>query len=76
MAFMLRHSDNTLAEEFGRLLATTTEKRTNSPAGATRAVKSVLEQAGISTNGLRMMNCSGLAEESEVTVRTLLSAAA
>ncbi|WP_137654520.1 D-alanyl-D-alanine carboxypeptidase/D-alanyl-D-alanine endopeptidase [Bifidobacterium moukalabense] len=71
MAFMLRHSDNTLAEEFGRLLAIS-EKTDNSPAGATRAVKKVLEQAGISTNGLRMMNCSGLAEESKVTVRTLL----
>ena len=71
MAFMLRHSDNTLAEEFGRLLAID-RKTDNSPAGATRAVKSVLEQAGISTNGLRMMNCSGLAEESKVTVRTLL----
>lgn len=71
MAFMLRHSDNTLAEEFGRLLAID-RKTGNSPAGAARAVKSVLEQAGISTNGLRMMNCSGLAEESKVTVRTLL----
>lgn len=43
MAFMLRHSDNTLAEEFGRLLAID-RKTDNSPAGATRAVKSVLEQ--------------------------------
>ncbi len=71
MAFMMRHSDNSLAEEFGRLLALETGDG-NSPEGAVKAVKQVLQQSGISTNGLTMLNCSGLASGSKTTVRTLL----
>lgn len=71
MAFTLRHSDNSLAEEFGRLLALKTGAD-NSPEGAVRAVKSVLEREGISTQGLDMRNCSGLTEDSKLTARTLL----
>ena len=71
MAFMLRHSDNSLAEEFGRLLALHLGVD-NSPAGAVRSVEQVLVQRGISTEGLIMPNCSGLSEESKLTARTLL----
>ncbi len=71
MAFMMRHSDNSLAEEFGRLLAIETGDD-NSPEGAVKAVKRVLQQSGISTDGLTMLNCSGLASGSKTTVRTLL----
>ena len=71
MAFMLRHSDNSLAEEFGRLLALHLGAD-NSPAGAVRSVEQVLVQQGISTEGLIMLNCSGLSEESKLTARTLL----
>lgn len=71
MAFMLRHSDNSLAEEFGRLLALHLGAD-NSPAGAVRSVKQVLVQQGVSTEGLIMPNCSGLSEESKLTARTLL----
>ena len=71
MAFMLRHSDNSLAEEFGRLLALHLGAD-NSPTGAVRSVEQVLVQQGISTEGLIMLNCSGLSEESKLTVRTLL----
>ncbi|MCB5520763.1 D-alanyl-D-alanine carboxypeptidase, partial [Erysipelatoclostridium ramosum] len=57
MAFMLRHSDNTLAEEFGRLLALST-KQENSPAGATAAVRNELRTLGIDLTGLQMADCS------------------
>ena len=71
MAFTMRHSDNSLAEEFGRLLALQVGAD-NSPAGAVQAVKSVLERKGITTTGLDMRNCSGLTEDSKLTARTLL----
>lgn len=71
MAFMLRHSDNSLAEEFGRLLALHLGAD-NSPTGAVRSVEQVLVQQGISTEGLIMLNCSGLSEEAKLTARTLL----
>lgn len=71
MAFMLRHSDNSLAEEFGRLLALHLGVD-NSPAGAVRSVEQVLVQQGVSTEGLIMPNCSGLSEESKLTARILL----
>ena len=71
MAFMLRHSDNSLAEEFGRLLALKTGDE-NSPAGAVQAVERTIKEAGISTQGLSMANCSGLAESSRLTARTLI----
>lgn len=71
MAFMLRHSDNSLAEEFGRLLALHLGAD-NSPAGAVQSVEQVLVQQGVSTEGLIMPNCSGLSEESKLTARTLL----
>ena len=71
MAFMLRHSDNSLAEEFGRLLALHLGAD-NSPTGAVRSVEQVLVQQGISTEGLIMSNCSGLSEDSKLTARTLL----
>ena len=68
---MLRHSDNSLAEEFGRLLALHIGAN-NSPAGAVQSVEQVLTQRGISTNGLTMLNCSGLSDDSKLTAHTLL----
>lgn len=72
MAFMLRHSDNTLAEEFGRLTALKLGTG-NSPQGATTAVKQRLTALGVTTKGLSMADCSGLSPGSRVTVRTLAS---
>lgn len=70
LAFTLRNSDNTLAEEFGRLVAL---KRgaDNTPTGATQAVRDALNDAGIDTTGLTMSDCSGLSPGSSVSVRTL-----
>lgn len=71
MAFTLRHSDNTLAEEFGRLTAIA-QGADNSPEGAVKAVKAELERLGVDTTGLTMADCSGLSPGSRVSVLTLL----
>ncbi|NMM97292.1 D-alanyl-D-alanine carboxypeptidase/D-alanyl-D-alanine-endopeptidase [Bifidobacterium olomucense] len=72
MAYTLRHSDNTLAEEFGRLLALHQDTG-NNPEGAATAVKSVLDKLGIPTDGLTMADCSGLSPGSLLSVRTLVA---
>lgn len=72
MAFMLNHSDNTLAEEFGRLTALA-KKADNSPQGAVKAVSDELVQQGIPTDGLHMADCSGLTPGSLVKVDTLVT---
>lgn len=71
MGFMLQHSDNTLAEEFGRLLALRTHAQ-NSPQGAVDAVSAELRALGVPTEGLHMADCSGLSPGSRVTVTTLV----
>ncbi|WEV65377.1 D-alanyl-D-alanine carboxypeptidase [Bifidobacterium sp. ESL0764] len=71
MAFTLRHSDNTLIEEFGRLLALKTGEA-NSPEGATQAVKARLGKLGVDTTNLTMADCSGLSEGSSLEVKTLV----
>lgn len=70
MAFMLRHSDNTLAELFGRLIALKTGAE-NSPLGAASAVTSVVSQLGVDIKGLHMADCSGLSPGSQITAATL-----
>ena len=67
MAYTLRHSDNTLAEEFGRLTALA-KSATNSPEGGTEAVKSTLNDLGLDTSGLTMADCSGLSPGSRLIV--------
>lgn len=71
MAFTLRHSDNTLIEEFGRLLALKTSGA-NSPEGATQAVRTELEKLGVETTNLHMADCSGLSEGSSLEIKTLV----
>lgn len=71
MAFTMRHSDNTLIEEFGRLTALKMRGE-NSPEGATKAVKQQLNKLGIDTANLHMRDCSGLSAGSTLTVRTLV----
>ncbi|OZG67197.1 D-alanyl-D-alanine carboxypeptidase [Bifidobacterium aquikefiri] len=70
MAYMLRNSDNTEAELFGRLLALKLDQA-NSTAGATAATQSVLKKDAIDTSGLHMADSSGLSPGSMVTVNTL-----
>lgn len=70
MAYMLRISDNTLAEEFGRLTAIAVHKR-NSPEGAVQAVEEGLRKLHVNTRGLHMSDCSGLSPKSKLRVATL-----
>ncbi|WP_055428162.1 D-alanyl-D-alanine carboxypeptidase/D-alanyl-D-alanine-endopeptidase [Bifidobacterium aesculapii] len=71
MAFMLRHSDNTLAELFGRLTALKLGTG-NGVEGDVKAVEQVLREHGISTEGLHLTSCSGLAPGTTLTVKTLV----
>jgi D-alanyl-D-alanine carboxypeptidase/D-alanyl-D-alanine-endopeptidase (penicillin-binding protein 4) len=70
MAFMLRNSDNTEAELFGRLSAIKLGTA-NSSSGAVKAVEQTLQQASINTSNLHMADCSGLSPGSTVTAITL-----
>ena len=70
MAFTMRHSDNTLAEEFGRLTALAAGEE-NSPQGGTTAVRKTLTTLGIDLTGLTMADCSGLSTGSTVRAATL-----
>lgn len=70
MSLMLRNSDNSLAELFGRLTALALDMP-NSPAGAVKAVTSTLNRLGVDTTGLNMADCSGLTPGSSLKVGTL-----
>ncbi|MBI0062401.1 D-alanyl-D-alanine carboxypeptidase/D-alanyl-D-alanine-endopeptidase [Bifidobacterium apousia] len=70
MSLMLRNSDNSLAELFGRLTALALNMP-NSPAGAVKAVISTLNKLGVDTAGLNMADCSGLTPGSVLRVGTL-----
>ncbi len=70
MSLMLRNSDNSLAELFGRLTALALNMP-NNPAGAVKAVISTLNKLGVDTAGLNMADCSGLTPGSVLRVGTL-----
>ena len=68
--FTLKTSDNTLAEEFGRLLALKTN-HSNSSQGAVEAVCDTLKNEGIDISDLEMSDCSGLSPGSRLTASIL-----
>ena len=70
MAFMLRHSDNTLAQLFGRLTALSLGTG-NSVEADSRAVAQVLRAHDVDTAGMTLTSCSGLAPGTRLTARTL-----
>lgn len=70
LALMLRNSDNSLAELFGRLIALKTGGD-NSAKGAKDAVLSALKAAGINVEGVTLADCSGLSPGSSIRVETL-----
>lgn len=72
MAFMLRHSDNTLAELFARLTALKLGLG-NSMDADIQAVVQVLRANDIPTDGLHLTSCSGLAAGSRLRIPTLLA---
>ena len=72
MAFMLRHSDNTLAELFARLTALKLGQG-NSMDADIQAVVQVLRANDIPTDGLHLTSCSGLAAGTRLRIPTLLA---
>lgn len=72
MAFMLRHSDNTLAELFARLTALKLGLG-NSVDADIQAVVQVLRANDIPTDGLHLTSCSGLAAGTRLRIPTLLA---
>ena len=72
MAFMLRHSDNTLAELFARLTALKLGLG-NSMDADIQAVVQVLRANDIPTDGLHLTSCSGLAAGTRLHIPTLLA---
>lgn len=70
MKFMLKNSSNTLAEEFGRLVALKTGAD-NSPEGAVQAVTQIIKDAGIHSDGLLLKDCSGLTLGTRISATTL-----
>lgn len=70
MAFTLRHSDNTLAEELGRLVALA-KGYENTPEGASKAVLDTLSENGIDTKGAVLADCSGLSAGTRLTTKLL-----
>jgi D-alanyl-D-alanine carboxypeptidase/D-alanyl-D-alanine-endopeptidase (penicillin-binding protein 4) len=70
LRFALHLSDNTIAEEFGRLVAKH-ESAQNSPAGAVSAVMSVVKRLGVDLRGVHLADCSGLSDGTRLTVNAL-----
>jgi D-alanyl-D-alanine carboxypeptidase/D-alanyl-D-alanine-endopeptidase (penicillin-binding protein 4) len=67
----MQHSDNTITEVLGRLVAISTG-RPGSTEGSTQAVLSVVGQLGVDLDGARLVDCSGLGRGSKLTPRQLV----
>jgi D-alanyl-D-alanine carboxypeptidase/D-alanyl-D-alanine-endopeptidase (penicillin-binding protein 4) len=65
------HSDNFTAEQLLKVLSLTVSER-GSTAGGARVVLSALEEAGIPTAGVRIVDGSGLSAHDRLTAATLL----
>jgi D-alanyl-D-alanine carboxypeptidase/D-alanyl-D-alanine-endopeptidase (penicillin-binding protein 4) len=70
VGYMLRNSDNTLAEAIGRVVALARGQQ-GSFAGCAAAVTASLTELGLATAGLRVDDCSGLSHDSRVSAGML-----
>ncbi|WP_291277911.1 D-alanyl-D-alanine carboxypeptidase/D-alanyl-D-alanine-endopeptidase [Galactobacter sp.] len=70
LEYMENHSDNYLAETFGRLVAVESGQ-TGDIEGATSSVSAAVEELGVDTTGLDMHDTSGLAATNQVSPSTL-----
>ncbi|MGB4646149.1 MAG: D-alanyl-D-alanine carboxypeptidase/D-alanyl-D-alanine-endopeptidase [Arcanobacterium sp.] len=66
VAFMMSTSDNSVADALGRMVAVT-RGQTADYNGATKAIVEVLKEEGYPMDGVRMSDCSGLADGSLAT---------
>ena len=71
VARMLTASDNDLAEAIGRAVAAST-RHPASFAGAAAALTAALDRLGVSTDGLRLVDASGLSRLDRVSAVTLV----
>lgn len=71
-AYMLRHSENILAEGIGRLVAHATEQEP-SFTGAGLAIAEVLDGLGVDVAGLELHDTSGLSSTNRISPRTLVA---
>lgn len=71
LRFTLEQSDNTLAEEFGRLVGLK-EHAPNTPEGAVQAVMATDKRLGINLTGVHMADCCGLSDGSRLTTTALI----
>ncbi|WP_026460631.1 D-alanyl-D-alanine carboxypeptidase/D-alanyl-D-alanine endopeptidase [Schaalia suimastitidis] len=72
LRYMLRHSDNTMADQYCQLAAKAAGREV-SYRGATELVANTLKDAGIPTAGLVLDDCSGLSENNRISGNTLVS---
>lgn len=73
LRYMLLTSDNTMAEQFCHLAAASQGAET-SFAGSAGNVVAGLGTLGIDTEGMKLEDCSGLSENSQVSARQLVNA--
>lgn len=71
--WMLYNSDNTLAEQLGRLSARARGVETSFP-GAVSVIRQTLEESGVPTSGLSLGDCSGLSSDDRIAPQTLVGA--
>ncbi len=71
-AWAMQHSDNTITEVLGRLVAISSG-RPGSNEGATQAVLAVVRGLGVDLDGAVLMDCSGLGRGSLLTPRQLVA---
>ncbi|PJI93936.1 D-alanyl-D-alanine carboxypeptidase/D-alanyl-D-alanine endopeptidase [Luteimicrobium subarcticum] len=70
VGYALQHSDNTVTEGLGRLVAASRDLPASFD-GATKAVVAVVHGLGVDTSGARLVDCSGLGKGSLLTPRQL-----
>ncbi len=73
VTYLLRDSDNTVAEQVGRVLALETGRRAT-PTGAAAAVTEALENLGVDTTGLELYDGAGFSDRNQITPNQLVSA--
>ncbi len=73
LRWMLHTSDNTVAEQYCRLAAHSAGVEA-SFSGATGLIRQTLQNAGVSTEGLALEDCSGLSQNDRISAKTLTDA--
>ncbi|MDN4471999.1 D-alanyl-D-alanine carboxypeptidase/D-alanyl-D-alanine endopeptidase [Demequina zhanjiangensis] len=73
VTYLLRDSDNTVAEQVGRILALETGRKAT-PSGAAAAVTEALDGLGVDTTGLQLYDGAGFSDRNRITPNQLVDA--